>query len=130
MQRLGRLTAPVALLWMTGCVTIMTGTTEAISINTDPIGATVELSNGSTCATPCIISVPKKDTLQVTIRKAGCRTYTTALVPTLSGSVAFWGGLIDYGTGAVYHHQPNPLFVHLDCEEPVEKPGTPEQTPS
>lgn len=104
-------------LALTGCATIMTGTTESVSINTDPIGAKVEFSNGSTCMTPCNIEVKKKESLQVTIRKDGCRPHTTALIPVLSGSGVILGGLIDYGTGAVYHHQPNPLFVHLDCEK-------------
>ena len=103
---------------LSGCATLLTGTTESVSINTDPLGAKVELSNGSTCVTPCNIAVPKKGTLQVTLRKEGCRTYTTALIPTISGTGIVLGGLIDYGTGAVYHHQPNPLFVHLDCEAP------------
>ena len=113
-----RLAALFSVLSLTtGCATLITGTTEAVSINTDPVGARVELSNGSTCMTPCNIEVPKKGTLQVTLRKDGCRTHTTALIPTLSGSGVILGGLIDYGTGAVYHHQPNPLFVHLDCEQ-------------
>ena len=102
---------------LTSCATMLTGTSELVSINTDPIGAKVEFSNGTTCRTPCTVSVKKKGTLGVTIRKEGCRTHTTALIPTISGSGAILGGIIDYGTGAVYHHQPNPLFVHLDCED-------------
>ena len=122
----GGLLCSLALIGMIGCATITTGTTESVSINTDPIGAKVELSNGSTCSTPCNISVPKKGTIQVTIRKDGCRTHTTALIPTLSGTGVVLGGLIDYGTGAVYHHQPNPLFVHLDCDPSVFQKDAPE----
>ena len=129
MRPTGARIVSLLLVGMTGCATIMTGTTESVSINTDPIGAKVELSNGSTCLTPCNISVPKKGTIQVTIRKDGCRTHTTALIPTLSGTGVVLGGLIDYGTGAVYHHQPNPLFVHLDCDPSVFQKDAPEAQP-
>lgn len=33
------------------------------------------------------------------------------------------GGLIDYGTGAVYDLQPNPLFVKLTCAEESVQPA-------
>jgi len=40
------------------------------------------------------------------------------MIPVLSGAGAILGGLIDYGTGAVYDLQPNPLTITLDCENP------------
>ena len=113
-----------ALMFLISCATIMTGTTESVSINTDPLGAKVELSNGSTCITPCNVEVKKKGSIQVTIRKDGCRTYTTALIPTISGTGIVLGGLVDVATGAVYHHHPNPLFVHLNCDEQKHTEGT------
>ncbi len=108
----------IALLGsLPSCATIMTGTTEIVSINSDPPGAKVEFSSGQSCQTPCNVEVKKKGSIQVTLRMEGCRVHTTALIPTISGSGAILGGIIDYGTGAVYHHQPNPLFVHLDCKD-------------
>lgn len=92
-KKTARLTALFGVLSLTtGCATIMTGTTESVSINSDPLGARVELSNGMTCVTPCTVEVAKKDSLQVTLRKDGCNTHTTALIPTLSGT-----GVILYG---------------------------------
>ena len=93
------------------------GTTQTVSINSDPDGATVTLSNGNTCLTPCVIEVQRKNTLQLTLQREGCRRHTTAMVPTLAGAGAILGGLIDYGTGAVYDLQPNPLFVTLVCDD-------------
>ncbi len=110
---------------LAGCATIFTGTTETISINTEPPGAKVEFSHGGTCITPCNESVKKKGDIQLTIRKEGCRTHTTTMISTLgtmggvSPMLTLTGGLIDYSTGAVYEHKPNPLFVHLDCEPPA-----------
>ena len=103
-------------LGTTGCATMMRGTSQPISINSDPQGANVTISNGQTCVTPCNIEAERKNTLQITMRKEGCNTYTTAMVPTLAGAGAMLGGMIDYGTGAVYDLQPNPLMVHLTCE--------------
>ena len=37
------------------------------------------------------------------------------MIPTLSGGGVIMGGLIDYGTGAVYDLEPNPLTVTLAC---------------
>jgi len=45
------------------------------------------------------------------------------MIPALPGAGAIWGGLIDYGTGAVYDLQPNPLFVKLTCAESVIQPA-------
>jgi hypothetical protein len=66
---------------------------------------------------PCLFEAERKNTLQVTIERAGCNTYTSAMIPTLAGAGAILGSLIDYGTGAVYDLQPNPLFVKLTCPE-------------
>ena len=93
------------------------GTTQQISINSDPDGAKVTLSNGQSCTTPCNIEAERNNSLQVTIEKEGCRRQTTAMVPTLAGAGAVLGGIIDYGTGAVYDLQPNPLFITLACDD-------------
>ena len=102
---------------MSGCATMVRGTTQSVSINSDPDGATVTLSNGNTCVTPCVMEAQRKNSLQITVDKEGCRRQTTAMVPTLAGAGAMLGGMIDYGTGAVYDLQPNPLFVTLTCDD-------------
>lgn len=37
------------------------------------------------------------------------------MIPTLAGGGVILGGIIDYGTGAVYDLQPNPLTITLAC---------------
>lgn len=108
--------AVLLVLTQTGCATMMRGTEQDISINTVPSGARVQLSNGESCTSPCNLVVPRKNTVQISIRKEGCQTVTTAMIPTLAGAGALLGGMIDYGTGAVYDLQPNPLMVTLDCD--------------
>lgn len=102
---------------------IVVGTTETVTLHSDPPGATASLSSGGSCTTPCQKEVKKKNDIQVTFTKEGCRKQTQTMVSTIgtSGVVSpvLFGvfGLIDYGTGSVYKHKPNPLMVDLDCKE-------------
>lgn len=104
------------MLALSGCATAIRGTTQQISINSQPVGAHVTLSNGQSCTTPCNLEVKRKDSLQLTLEKEGCQPQTTAMVPSLAGGGVLLGGIVDYGTGAVYDLQPNPLHVRLICE--------------
>ena len=108
--------AGALVLGLSGCATAIRGTTQQISINSQPVGANVTLSSGQTCVTPCALEVKRKDSLQITLEKDGCQPQTTTLVPSLAGAGVIMGGLVDYGTGAVYDLQPNPLHVRLICE--------------
>lgn len=100
---------------LSACATIVRGTEEAISVNTDPVGAKIRFSNGQDCIGPCTIKVKRNQSLQINISKEGCATQTATMVPSLAGAGVLLGGLIDYGTGAVYDLQPNPLTVTLSC---------------
>jgi hypothetical protein len=119
---------PIALLlvWLTGCATMIRGTEQQVSINTSPVGAHVQFSNGVSCVSPCSITAKRNQPLTVTITKNYCQTQTASMVPTLAGGGVILGGLIDYGTGAVYDLQPNPLTVTLACA--AEGLGTTTQT--
>jgi hypothetical protein len=116
MTRIAAVAAP-ALLFLAGCATVIRGTEEEVSVNTNPIGANVEFSNGQNCTSPCRITAARDESLLVTISKENCGTQTATMVPTLGGAGVLLGGLIDYGTGAVYDLQPNPLTVTLMCTE-------------
>jgi|GEM_PF-2487857 len=98
-----------------GCVTMVRGTSEAVSVNTNPPGAKIDFSNGQSCKSPCTIKTKRNKSLQITITKSGCGTQTATMVPSLAGGGVILGGLIDYGTGAVYDLQPNPMIVTLSC---------------
>jgi len=98
-----------------GCATMVRGTSEAVSVNTNPPGAKIDFSNGQSCKSPCTIKSKRNKPLQINISKPGCGTQTTTMVPTLAGGGVILGGLVDYGTGAVYDLQPNPMTVTLAC---------------
>ncbi|KAF0143679.1 MAG: hypothetical protein FD153_434 [Rhodospirillaceae bacterium] len=79
------------------------------------IGADIQFSNGQSCKSPCTITVKRDQSLQITITKADCQPHTATMIPTLSGGGVILGGLIDYGTGAVYDPRLNPLAILLIC---------------
>lgn len=102
-------------LLLSGCATIIRGTEQQVSINTNPVGAHIQFSTGQSCETPCTMTVKRNASLQLDISKQGCATQTATMVPTLAGGGVILGSLVDYGTGAVYDLQPNPLTVTLNC---------------
>lgn len=107
----------IALIGLTGCATMIRGTEQQVSINTIPVGAQIQLSNGMSCVSPCTLTVPRNQSLTMTITREGCAPQTASMVPVLAGAGVILGGLIDYGTGAVYDLQPNPLTVTLICRD-------------
>jgi hypothetical protein len=109
------LSAVLSVLALAGCATMVRGTGEQVSVKTVPPGAKITFSNGQSCKSPCTIKAKRSQSLQITIVKKGCGTQTATMIPTLAGGGVVLGGLIDYGTGAVYDLQPNPMTVTLDC---------------
>lgn len=101
----------------TGCATIIRGTEQQVSVNTNPTEAKVDFSNGQSCMSPCSIKTKRDQSLQITITREGCQTQTATMIPSLSGGGVLLGGIIDYGTGAVYDLQPNPLTITLGCDK-------------
>jgi hypothetical protein len=113
-----------------GCATITRGTTETLVIQTEPEGASVELSSGLTCRTPCSLELKRKNDYRLYVRKAGYQDATLMVESRLAGSGAagmagnvLIGGIIGMGvdsvTGATNSLQPNPVHVHLVVLDPA-----------
>jgi hypothetical protein len=115
------LTVTCILVLVSGCATIIRGTEQQIAVNTNPPGADLQFSNGQSCQSPCSLKVSRSQSLQINISKGGCQTQTATMIPTLAGGGVILGGLIDYGTGAVYDLQPNPLTITMACRDGSEK---------
>jgi hypothetical protein len=82
--------AVLSALMLFGCATMIRGTTQQVSIDTDPPGATLTTSTGQSCTSPCPFEAERKNMLQVTIDKVGCNTYTAAMIPTLARAGVCW----------------------------------------
>ena len=145
-RRLALTAVGCAVLGVSGCATVTRGTTQAFTVESTPLGATVSLSNGERCETPCSLKLKRKHPFAVEICKLGYAPVTTQILSQISGSGGtamagniILGGLIgagvDAGSGATKDLRPNPLSVQLveaapGCEAPS-FPAVPEggQTP-
>ena len=123
-----------------GCATIVRGTTEQITITSEPTGAHVSTSLAHSCISPCTITVARKDEFIVSIGKEGYKTQEIPVKTALSGGgVAgaagniLIGGVIGLGvdaaTGSTLDHTPNPVRAVLETLEPAVKPGKPGKHP-
>lgn len=103
----------LAAFVFTGCATMVRGTTEDLSVTSEPSGAKAELSDGQEGITPCQFKCKRSRTLMVKITKDGYYDESVTVTPVIDSGGFLLGGLVDYGTGAVYQLQPNPVYVIL-----------------
>jgi hypothetical protein len=102
-----------ALVIGNGCATMIRGTEEVLSITSEPSGALAEVSDGQKGTTPCQVKLKRNQSVLIKYSKEGYESETLSVFPTLAGSGVILGGVIDYGTGAVYSLAPNPAHVML-----------------
>lgn len=124
MNRRIALIAAVAVVGLSGCATVTRGTSETFIVTTEPAGATVRLSTGETCTTPCAVEKRRKHGFDVEIEREGYEPVATRVLPQVSGAGAtgmagnvLIGGvvglIVDASTGAAKDLSPNPLAVTL-----------------
>jgi hypothetical protein len=119
-----------ALLLLAGCGAISHGTSQNISCATVPAGAVVKSADGSTCSTPCTVSLKRKKDDVLTVEKEGYETVTlpvrSALSKASAGNILLPGGLVCWGvdviSGGGYHLVPERVDITL-------KPLTEESRP-
>ena len=113
--------ATLASLTISGCATVISGTTQTLTFNSEPSGAEVYLDGARIGSTPVSLSVKKNEKDTVMIQKEGYKTITRDITksydPVTILSV-FW----DYSTtdmisGAAFEYEPNSYFVELDKDE-------------
>ena len=97
------------------CATMIRETHEPLQLSSSPEGAVAHISNGQSCTTPCAMDEERDSSFSITFSKDGCDPQTVSVFPTLAGAGVLLGGIIDYGTGAVYSLQPNPVVTTLKC---------------
>ena len=116
--------AVLAVLSAPGCATITRGTTDQLTVESEPSGAKVTLSNGQEGFTPTSFSLPRKDPVTVTLHKDGYQEVIVKVHPEIgAGGMAglagnaliggVVGAVIDPATGAIYDLKPNPVSVKL-----------------
>ena len=114
-----------AILLLSGCGSIVRGTSEDVAINASPTGTKIHTSNGYQCETSCVLKIPRKDAFTITASKSGYQTETVNVTTEVSGGGAagmagniLLGGVIGIGvdaaTGAAFDHKPNPVMIVLE----------------
>lgn len=103
------------ILLISGCATMIRGMDQPLQMMSEPPGARAALGTGQSCTTPCSITASRSTSTIVTFEKDGCERAMVSVFPTLAGAGVILGGVIDYGTGAVYNLQPNPVMANLRC---------------
>ena len=109
---------------VSGCATITRGTTESLSIQSEPADARVELSSGQTGITPCSFELKRKTDVKVYLHKEGFQDVAVDVDSKVAGAGAtgmagnvLIGGIIGVGvdaaSGATKSLRPNPVHVHL-----------------
>lgn len=114
------LLALITLTIVSGCATVVKGTTQSIPVNSDPTGAEVVVNNNVLGTTPTEIKLKRKRDHQVVIRKEGYTSVTMPVLKSVGGAVwgnVLAGGLIGWGvdatSGAQYNLSPETIFVTL-----------------
>lgn len=130
MNRLNGMALAGLCFVLSGCATVINGTSQDFSINTDPGGARARLSTGTECVTPCEVSLKRRHDVRIDFTKEGYEPAYVLVQSKLGGAIAgniLLGGLIgtgvDAASGASNHLEPQPLNLRLarlsSGEEPV-----------
>lgn len=109
------------LLLASGCVSIIKGTSQTLSFNSEPEGAEVWIDGKSFGHTPLAVSLKKNRYSVVTFKKKGYRTQTVPIESSYDGLALlniFWDlSTTDLITGAAYEYAPTMYFAPLSPKE-------------
>lgn len=117
-----------ALMTLTGCATIINGTTQEIAITSEPAGARVVVNGFERGSTPIVLKLERDETYVMTIKKDGFEDSSLSLNKSVSGWV--WGNIllggliglaVDLGAGGMYVLDPPQAQVTLSAkpQQPV-----------
>jgi hypothetical protein len=111
---------------MSGCATIIHGTTQEIPVTSEPPGALVATTGDLKVTTPGTLELKRKTGHVLTVTKDGYKPETVKLESVLSGAVAgniLLGGLIGWGvdvaTGGDSRLVPESVHAILKPHDPV-----------
>ena len=105
---------------LNGCATILGGTSQTVSVNSNVAGAQVTLNGAQLGVTPLTASIKRGQTGVISVTSAGYQPYQIALNKKIS--TLFWvnifsggafGSSTDMSTGAMYEYEPSTFMVTL-----------------
>jgi hypothetical protein len=108
-----------------GCATIVDGSSQPVTFNSEPNRAKIFLNGTQVGVTPLTLQVQRSKTTVVVAKKEGYEEQQIPLQTKLNGY--FWGNIlcggflgstIDYASGSMVEYSPNMYFLSL---EPIRK---------
>lgn len=120
MDRLHRtLTALVLVLTLSGCATIVDGTSQPVTFNSEPNRAKILINGVQVGVTPLTIQVKRAKNTMIVAKKDG---YESQQLPLQTKTnTYFWGNILflygsttDYASDAMVEYSPNMYFITLD----------------
>ncbi len=108
------------LVW--GSATMFGDSTQSVSFNSEPDGATVLLDGVKKCKTPCTLSLKKNKYESVVFEKNGYQSRTMPIESSIGGAVLLnilfgYAGVFsttsDVTNGSAYNYSPNQYYVEL-----------------
>lgn len=114
-----------SLFLLTGCATIASGTTQKVSVSSNPSGAMAKADGTHAALTPTVFTLERKSDHTIEISKDGYRTSTVILRKAFNGMTTgniliggIIGGGVDAMSGAMYKLVPERVDVTLEKAEP------------
>lgn len=116
-----------ALISLSACATVTRGTKETFKIQTTPTAASVALSSGETCTSPCALKLKRKKEFTVTATLPGYKPATAEVKSKVKGGGiaggagnillgGVIGAVVDGSNGSMRDLTPNPLIMTLEPE--------------
>ncbi|GAA4022556.1 hypothetical protein GCM10022280_24020 [Sphingomonas swuensis] len=105
---------------VTGCATVLNGTSQPVNFRSDPDGAVVKLVTGPSCTTPCQFDMKRGSDSMATYSRSGYKSVEVYIQSRLAGSTfgnilagGVIGAAVDGSNGASNRLYPNPVYVRL-----------------
>lgn len=120
-QAVSLITIAILLISMTNCSSIMNGSKQEVSFNSEPNGAKIFINGVSMGTTPTKLMLKRGETHIIEIRLDGYKTYRITTSKGITGW--FWGNLIcggiigfviDLATGNAFDIDPDTVFANLE----------------
>lgn len=103
-----------------GCATIISGSNQTLTVNTNVPGAQVLLNNVPLGVTPLIVSVKRGQEGVLSVQAPGYQPFQAPITKKINGIFfaniligGTFGSTTDYTTGAMYAYEPDTYYVTL-----------------
>lgn len=115
----------LAILYLSSCATLFKGTTEEVSVNSDPQRAQIFINGNLMGETPITLKMESKKTYLIEFKKEGYKTKTYnitnhvgagwIILDVLAGLIPV---VVDAATGAWYHLDQKNVNMILEKQQP------------